>query len=83
MEEGLTMRKKSELFNIRLDTGDRRDRKREELSIPFNLPEGLLPTLIEKDLNAKVSYHIQVYKLFCYNIIDLFYDFRPTVLFWK
>ena len=51
------MRKKSELFNIRLDTGDRNC---EELSILFSLPEALLPTLIEKDLNAKVSYHIQV-----------------------
>ncbi|KAK4002706.1 uncharacterized protein LOC116929704 [Daphnia magna] len=60
IEEGVTVRKKAKLFNIRLDVGERRDRKCEELSIPFNLPSGLLPTLIEKDRSAKVSYRIQV-----------------------
>lgn len=61
MNEGVTLRKKAELFNIRLDVGDKRDRKCQELlSIPFNLPSGLLPTLIEKDQSAKVFYHIQV-----------------------
>lgn len=60
VEEGVAVRKKAELFHIRLDMGDRPDCKSEELSIPFNLPEGLLPTLIEKDHSAKVSYHIQV-----------------------
>jgi len=60
VEEGVTLRKKAELFNIRLDIGSKEDRKCEELSIPFNLPSDLLPTLIEKDQSAKVSYHIQV-----------------------
>lgn len=58
--EGLTVRKKAELFHIRLDMGDQ-DRKSEEISIPFNLPENLLPTLIEKDQSAKVSYNVQVF----------------------
>lgn len=61
MDEGVTLQKKAELFNIRLDVGDKGEpRKCEELSIPFNLPSGLLPTLIEKDQSAKVSYRIQV-----------------------
>lgn len=60
MDEGVTVRKKAELFSIRLDVGNGRDRKCEELSVPFNLPSGLLPTLIEKDRSAKVCYHIQV-----------------------
>ncbi len=64
VDEGVTLQKKAELFNIRLDVGDKGERKCEELSIPFNLPSGLLPTLIEKDQSAKVSYHIQV----CSNI---------------
>lgn len=60
MEEGVAMRKKVELFHIRVDAGDLKDRRSEDLSIPFNLPDGLLPTLILKDQTRKVSYNVQV-----------------------
>lgn len=80
MDEGVTLQKKAELFNIRLDVGDKGERKCEELSIPFNLPSGLLPTLIEKDQSAKVSYRIQV----CSNNMTFFEtNFRWKISSWE
>ena len=53
--------KKAKLFNIRIDKSEQTGKHDViDLSIPFNMPSNLIPTVIEKDQRAKVSYHVYV-----------------------
>lgn len=59
--EGVSVvQKKAKLFNIRIDKTEQTGKQFIDLSIPFNLPSNLIPTVIEKDQRAKVSYYVYV-----------------------
>lgn len=61
MAEGVSVvQKKAKLFNIRIDKTEQTGKQFIDLSIPFNLPSNLIPTVIEKDQRAKVSYYVYV-----------------------
>ena len=59
IEKGLAIKKKVEMFSIRIDKSESSS-KCLDLSVPFILPAVLIPTMIEKDDENTVSYHIQV-----------------------
>lgn len=65
VQEGEIVEKKVDAFNIQLDRklGKTCDETKcsEELTVPFCLPDSLLPTLIQKDQRAKLCYHVKVY----------------------
>lgn len=67
IQEGEIIEKKVEAFNIRLDKRHGKasfytdeTKYSEELTIPFCLPDKMLPTLIQKDQRAMLSYHVKV-----------------------
>ena len=64
VEEGETVEKKVEAFNIRLDGTNKQNgdetKFTDELTVPFCLPDNMPPTLIQKDQRAKLSYHVKV-----------------------
>lgn len=64
MQDGETVEKKVEAFNIRLDSSKKPNgdetKYTEELTVPFCLPDKMLPTLIQKDQRAKLSYLVKV-----------------------